>query len=137
MRINCIQCGNALDVEFESSQDICMSCQRESEGPDISQLEVEDDDLYYNPDEERCDRCGIYKGVELAAPKWIPVTERLPEDAYEGVLVSMQLPNNELHVCIGSYYGDRWTDENNEPLEIRSGIWKVLAWMPLPESYQP
>ena len=74
-------------------------------------------------------------------PKWIPVTERLPE--YEtDVLVTVE----------GWYKGkliDRATDlatywqhgsyiDNFETLNdwIEYGEWKVTAWMPLPKPYR-
>jgi hypothetical protein len=60
-------------------------------------------------------------------PRWIPTSERLPEED-------------------GEYYATVYdTDENYKYMdiaELEDGIWqykdyvKVLAWMPLPEPYR-
>ena len=68
--------------------------------------------------------------------KWIPVSERLPEDGY-GVLVTVNGKHNNITFVdaleIAEYDGDfgwivegypQWTDTN------------VTAWQPLPEPYK-
>lgn len=65
--------------------------------------------------------------LEKAQPQWIPVTERLPEDGtyictLDGELVGQHEPFTSM--C-----------------GIENGVWDeqdcVLAWMPLPEPYEP
>lgn len=61
-------------------------------------------------------------------PRWIPVTERLPDDGVE-VLVSVDENSDDCgyHVCL--YRGDEWVRS-----ESGSGyIFGVTHWMPLPE----
>lgn len=72
---------------------------------------------------------GIKAGIKMAAPVWIPVSERLPE-CRKRVLVS------DLHgVFVAVWIGDGW---NFEPAEIGmcTSQSAILAWMPLPEPYK-
>ena len=57
---------------------------------------------------------------------WIPVAERLPENA-EDVLFCDEYG----YICIGDYWGGRWKTDNGGGLSNR-----VVAWMPLPEPYE-
>ena len=66
--------------------------------------------------------------------KWIPVSERLPEDNTR-ILVTVKVKNREPKVRSGYYYmdghfhidnGDCWKSRDKE----------LLAWMPLPKPYR-
>ena len=73
------------------------------------------------------------------ADRWIPVTERLPEDEY--VLISKKptkLSGSKWSVCIGIRTADprsrkiQWRDSGFGVIQDD----KVLAWRPLPEAYK-
>lgn len=88
----------------------------------------------YDHDRHNCPRFNkvIPRAIEEVKPRWIPVTERLPEEKGE-YLVSY-------HPCYWDYVND----------DIKSGIdsfrgkaaWakkkyqRVIAWLPLPEPYK-
>ena len=64
-------------------------------------------------------------------PKWIPVTEALPEK-YQRVLVTIKRIDGEMRVRSGDYHDDYFWIDNGD-------FWKcneVLAWMPLPEPWR-
>ena len=77
---------------------------------------------------------GMITAIEIKhdelMPKWIPVTEALPE-VKEMVLIT----NNKGHVRCGQYQGTydgknyRWWWKHNT-------LEEVLAWMPLPEPWK-
>lgn len=65
--------------------------------------------------------------------KWIPVTERLPDEGYS-VLVTRITDENYKYMRVATYQGDCWmddTDKFNKP-----NPHKVIAWMTLPEPYK-
>lgn len=72
----------------------------------------------------------------LAEPKWIPVTERLPEVSNKRMLVSGSVNLGRMeHIStdIARYTDRGWILEgNNEPKECET----ITAWMPLPEPYE-
>lgn len=71
--------------------------------------------------------------AEVTNPKWIPVTERMPEE-YTDVLCYYEYFRYGDYNCMfrtidRGYYGDgRWGGEAGQGHKN-----KVLAWMPLPE----
>lgn len=79
-----------------------------------------------------------YKDAEQKSGKWIPVSERLPEDAY-GCLVTVYDTDlrtqdefeNILPYFVG-YDGETWNNFCGEPIPF-----EVIAWMPLPKPYEP
>ena len=67
--------------------------------------------------------------------KWIPVSERLPED-FQRVLVTIVNYNEDRIVRVAEYHhrkGEFQILENHERWEV--GEKGLLAWMPLPEPY--
>ena len=68
---------------------------------------------------------------------WIPVSKRLPED-FQRVLVTIVNYNGNKIVRVAEYYNYKGVFQIKENFEK----WKVgekglLAWMPLPEPYEP
>lgn len=88
----------------------------------------ENHDKYFARDMEAADAI-----EELSKPRWIPVTERLPEE-YKDVLCYYEYFRYGDYNCMfrtidRGYYGDgRWGGEAGQGHKN-----KVLAWMPLPE----
>ncbi len=68
---------------------------------------------------------------------WIPVSERLPED-FQRVLVTIVNYNGDKVVRVAVYHDKKKffkIKENHEEWEV--GEKGLLAWMPLPEPYEP
>lgn len=66
--------------------------------------------------------------------KWIPVSERLPEDNTL-VLVTVKVGNREPKVRSGYYYMDgHFHIDNGDSWEARDK--ELIAWMPLPQPYK-
>lgn len=73
--------------------------------------------------------------------KWIPVTERMPEEHDEGISTVKWNDDVSDDVLITLDFGDgeRWVTKSKTrngkwEVEFITG-WKVLAWMPLPKPY--
>ena len=81
-------------------------------------------------------RNGCLEGIEalmaegeiydIEYSKWIPVTERLPEND-EKVLCQTVTKKGQINMVIGFYDFERWCCGMNS---------NVIAWMPLPELYE-
>lgn len=78
---------------------------------------------------ERAFKNGYEKGYEDGKPKWIPVSERLPEKFGE-YIVTVQEETGERYSDYADYdpYQQRW--RTGMYLGVRD---KVTHWMPLPE----
>jgi len=68
--------------------------------------------------------------------KWIPVTERLPEIAGYEVLATLENKYGQRHVTVvfTGYGGYEFWHCNHKEFDLN--VWKVIAWMPLPEPYK-
>jgi len=77
---------------------------------------------------------GMITAIEMRhdklMPKWIPVTEALPEGK-EMVLIT----NNKGHVRCGQYQGT-FDDKNYRWWWKHNTLEEVIAWMPLPEPWR-
>lgn len=70
-------------------------------------------------------------------PKWIPVTERLPEDGRQVLVYAMSV-----HYALAKYDEMRDADGTYKKQWVAFDAWKpyytikdVIAWMPLPEPF--
>ena len=64
-------------------------------------------------------------------PKWIPVTERLPE---EGLTVLILAENG--HIEFGQRDEDKWEWLAESIADYWTEAEEVIAWQPLPEPYK-
>ena len=71
-------------------------------------------------------------------PKWIPVSERLPEDEVEVLIYTTDKKINKAYRRIQSWTIDRmeWLVFETLGYSYTYKDDKVLAWMPLPEPYK-
>ena len=94
------------------------------------------------------DTCRIVDAIPAVdIPRWIPVTEQLPEEDKE-VLISYRYKEGEgdtSHVNIDittygqMYFGGRRIEGVKHwraPFEYFESNYEVIAWMPLPEPYK-
>lgn len=66
--------------------------------------------------------------------RWIPVDDALPEIGYN-VLVTRQTENNTRYVRIASRQDDCWMDNTDK--YGKPNPHPVIAWMPMPNAYEP
>ena len=62
--------------------------------------------------------------------KWIPVSERLPEN-HARILVTIARSDGQMRVRSGCYYDDYFSIDNGDIWYVRDD--GITAWMPLPE----
>lgn len=83
---------------------------------------------------EKCEEVNRLK-AELAAERqkhrWIPVEERLPDKSGAYIVTARDGDLAHVTFCKWQTRYKRWD------LTGSRAYWKVIAWQPLPESYQP
>ena len=77
-------------------------------------------------DEHTSHELAYRKGLEDGKPKWIPVTERLPEGGKK--VIATKMGTNGEFVFYGKHCHGSWID-----LEWSCYRYGVTHWMPLPE----
>ena len=70
--------------------------------------------------------------------KWIPVSERLPEERQDRYYPISLVTLDNGDVCLGVYrYDDKeWWTRMSEGETVYTTDHKVIAWQPLPEPYK-
>lgn len=88
----------------------------------------------YDPD----GRC-IAEFAHYEYSGWIPAEERLPEDVDEEYYAMNIVTLENGSVCLGVYRNNdgEWWTRMNEGGKYYTNSNKVIAWMPLPEPYEP
>ena len=116
--------NKALKQEPTTKNDLGVDC--------IPRIEVIDYLCKHCPDDgecfKDCDEIKHLRNIPSVTPqehRWIPVTERLPEDK-QRVLVTRKSGT------IGYItWNTWWNEQRSYPID------KVIAWMPLPTPYEP
>ena len=77
-----------------------------------------------------------YRAIKAKPTAWVPVSERLPEPGLTvGNVTKYYLVQGEYgDMFVACYDGDKWEQIFNYDREIEE---KVVAWMELPERYEP
>lgn len=123
--------------KYEWGLELIESCISDMEELSSAQPEDCTDCREYDHERHNCPKwCKVIRNTveELKAEqRWIPCSERLPEDEEE-VIVSVRddSGDNTLDYSSCGWYacaGDFWVVDNDP-------CYKVVAWMPLPEPYK-
>lgn len=125
------QVMSKISSEMKECEDNQLMCKiRQTIGYDIDKTEL--------VRALRYDRQQYEKGYAdgLNANRWIPVAERLPEEAF-GCLVTVEEddiygePHRVIYPDFVGYDGKTWNDADGETIPF-----EVIAWMPLPQPYK-
>ncbi len=125
---------------FEECNGMCAKCDHETdycetlaayEDTDLTPDQIREMDKLYL---EKCEEVNRLK-AELAAERqkhrWIPVEERLPDKSGAYIVTARDGDLAHVTFCKWQTRYKRWD------LTGSRAYWKVIAWQPLPESYQP
>ena len=88
------------------------------------------------PEEKKYEAYDVAIKALEQEPKWIPVSEGLPEKAF-GCLVTVEEddihgePQRVIYPDFVGYDGETWNDADGKVIPF-----DVIAWMPLPEPYK-
>ena len=80
------------------------------------------------------EHCKLVIKAALAVNRWIPVEDALPEIGYN-VLVTRQTESNTRYIKIASRQDDCWMDNTDK--YGKPNPHQVIAWMPMPDAYEP
>lgn len=64
-------------------------------------------------------------------PKWIPTSERLPEDS-EAVVFYARKAGGYGYSYVAHYDNGKWLDDLDHDIEATQDMYQVILWMPLP-----
>lgn len=108
-------------LKVETGSLVCMGCGREHNCGILGCRIVREAAELIEKLTDRCARYAEEIAVTQERTRWIPVTERLPDQCVD-VLVRYR----DKHILMGTARCDDWLDEDLEDGEI-------THWMPLPE----
>ncbi len=161
MNIACEKCkynddGECVFYYMGSGNEIDMPCYREKELISAEQESTTKNDLGVDAVSraEVMEQCQEWRNLEFVKmtnpyyylekrlnnlssvtpqePKWIPVSERLPENKTY-VLTTIHVPGRQPHARSGWYDDGLFMNDNGDTW--KSSDIEVIAWMPLPKPY--
>lgn len=117
--------ANANPVPVDAREIFTLFIEMVEKQPKVDECEID------------CKNCWKF---ELLKPKWIPCSERLPEENkmseyYDSVIVTLD-SGRVVNGCYVNRYEEWWVDaEDGEKYSINA-TGRVIAWQPLPEPWK-